>query len=195
MKENILWLRHNEVVEFIKSIPKERDRLIFSLIYAYGLRVSEFINLMLGDIDIKNKTIKIRPLKRKSRTKHVFPLSDKLKKIIINWLQDRPKTNDKHFMVCRHVKNGRVSYGAMSRTNIFKLFRRYCKLVGISEDHQHPHVLRHSYAVACAMKGIDLYSVKELLRHARVSSTEAYYDITNLERDRRTTEAHRKLGL
>lgn len=194
MKKTIKYLEHDQVTKLLDTM-NIRDHFMFSLIYGFGLRVSELLNLTLDDIDLKNKTIKILPLKRKTSDKQVFPLSDKECKMVQIYLSNRPRTDDNHLIVSKHIEAGKEVYKRMSRINIYKLFKRYCRLSGIDKELAHVHTLRHSFAVTGASNGIDIYTMKKLLRHTNLSSTEDYYDIVDNVRSDRMIGLKNKLNL
>lgn len=195
MNENIKYLDHKVVMNLINSIPGNRDKLIFHLIYAYGLRVTELINITLSDIDIENRTVKIVPLKRKDKNKQQFPLSENSIELINKWLSERPKCDCPNLIVTRYSKGGIVIFKPISAVNIFKRFRKYATAVGIDQRFKHPHTLRHSIAVSMANEGHDIYFAKEFLRHTTVKSTEVYYNIANAKRTAKAVELHSALGL
>lgn len=191
-----IYLEHDTVVRLLDSIKNKRDKALFTITYGFGLRVTEAINLKLSDIDTQRGIIKIMPLKRKNKvTKMEFPLSAQHISLIQDYLSVRPKTDIQNLFVSKYLDRRHWVYKEMTRVNIFKLFQKYCNKIHIKKPYDHPHVLRHSIAVAMAHQGVDIYTAKEILRHAKVASTEEYYQIASKVRSERTAKLHKVLGL
>jgi len=195
IEEKIKYLDHKVVMKLLASIESARDKLMFTLIYSYGLRVSELINLTIEDFDLDEKTIEIIPLRRKQRNKFVFSLSDKIPNLLNAWLEKRPGSEFSNIIVTRKYMNGEVIYKPISRTMVNKLFKKHCSKIGIPTRYQHPHTLRHSIALAMANAGLGIYVTKEFLRHTTIKSTEVYYHISKKLTHEKTKQLHQLLGL
>lgn len=194
MENNIKYLEIDLVQKLLSSIKDIKYKMIFTLIYDYGLRVSELLNLKLSDIDFKNKTIAILPLKYKVKTnKQLFPLLSESENLIKRYLKIRPVTSSSNLVVCKVYKGKTVVYDKQSRISIFQKFQSLCVKNGIDKQFAHPHTLRHSIAFAMAGNGVDIYTASQFLRHSSIKNTEVYYKINNQQRSDRFLQFHSKL--
>lgn len=149
-----------------------RDKAIFELLYATGIRCSELVNIKLTDIDMENKIIRIMGKGKKER---LVLFGQKAKDKIINYIQkEREKTSldEKLFL-----NNRDESLTSRSIQRIIVMFRKFLKI----ERKITPHKLRHSFATHMLNQGVDLRIVQELLGHKSLSSTEKYTHVTTTE--------------
>lgn len=185
--KNQRYLTPEVVAKLLDSISDIKYKMIFTLIYSYGLRTSECANLLVSDIDFKNKIIKIMPLKQDAKNKMEFPLLDNCAVLVRKYLKIRPNTPDCDYLIpaVKYIDN-KITYKPISRFSIYKMFGKYASLIGMPKEDRFTHSLRHTYGHNMAMSGtIDIYTAKELLRHKDIKSTSEYYKITNKERDKR----------
>lgn len=166
------FLTREEIENFLESpdlstVRGLRDKAIFEIMYASGLKVSEIISLSLSDIDTdlsyircsKGKNIRIVPLGK--------PAINAAKSYIgIARPMMAKESETKLFVSC---KGGT----AMSRQGLWKLIKEYAKKAGIRETIT-PHSLRHSFAVHLLENGADLVSIQEMLGHKDASTTQMY---------------------
>jgi len=157
------------------SLFGQRDRAMLELLYSCGLRVSELINLSYHNINLKEEFIRIHGKGNKER---VLPMGE----IAIDYLL-KYETNARPML----LKNGQSdSYflsnrgSAMSRQNFFYIIKAYANQVGIDKPLS-PHSLRHAFANHLVQKGADLRSVKLMLGHSDISSTQLYTHIQNAQ--------------
>lgn len=147
-----------------------RDKAIFELIYATGVRCSELINIALEDIDLINKTILVFGKGRKER---VVLFGKKAQKRIQEYLEKErctPKTqNEKLFL-----NNRRTQLTSRSIQRIIEMFRKFLKV----SRNITPHKLRHSFATHLLNRGADLRVIQELLGHKTIASTEKYTHVS-----------------
>ena len=164
--ENELMVIENLKVD-CSDIKEVRNRLIIELLYTTGMRRSELINLRYSDYDSKTKTIKVLGKRNKER---IIPLLD----ITISWIDlyhsllDRQNISKNDDMLI--LSN---SLNKLSESFVYRLINAYFS--DISEKvKKSPHVLRHSFATHLLNHGADLNSVKELLGHSSLASTQIY---------------------
>ncbi len=154
-EKELVYLKHNQVMKLIESIPDEKERLIVRLIYATGVRVSELSAMNIEDIDPEDQTIRVTGKGGKIRI--VFVDGDTLKDI------DR-------FVGKRIV--GPLFLGQQGRhispRTIEHIFKKYAP-PGIT-----PHKIRHSYASELYRRSKNLRVVQENLGHASIRTTEIY---------------------
>lgn len=144
-----------------------RNQLIIELFYTTGIRRAEMINLPLENVDLYQKTIKVNGKRNKER---IIPLLDCTVKLIESY-----KLQRNHLEVIKNnemlilSKNG----NKVSESFVYRLINEYFSSVS-QKTKKSPHVLRHSFATHLLNNGADLNSVKELLGHASLSSTQIY---------------------
>jgi len=150
-----------------------RDKAIFELLYATGVRCSELIGIKLSDIDMENKIIRIMGKGKKER---LVLFGQKAKQKITDFIQkERPKiarTDEKLFL-----NNRDEPLTSRSIQRIIAMFRKFLKI----ERKITPHKLRHSFATHMLNQGVDLRIVQELLGHKSLASTEKYTHVTTTE--------------
>lgn len=150
-----------------------RDRAMFELAYASGLRVSELIGLERSGLDLRDRGVTVRGKGDKQRT---VPFGRTAKRALEDYLEHaRP-------LLCARARHDRVFVnargGALSRMGFWKILRGHARAAGIA-TRVHPHALRHSFATHLLQGGADLRVVQELLGHASIATTSIY---THLDR-------------
>jgi len=149
-----------------------RDKAMLEVMYATGIRVSELIALDVEDVNLELKTIKCGGAK-KSRAIPLYPAA--LRALAV-YLRDVRET-----MVvdpCERALFVNVGGSRMSRQGFWKILKFYQSKAHIDKDIT-PHTLRHSFAVHLLENGADLGSVKELMGHSDISSTQMYTQMIN----------------
>lgn len=142
-----------------------RNKLIVELLYSTGIRKTELINIKENDIDFYNKIIKILGKRNKER---FVPL---LESVIIIVKQYRELKNeysniDNHLLITE--KGNKVS-----KSLVYRIINSYFGKVS-TKVKKSPHILRHSFATHLLNEGANLNSVKELLGHSSLASTQVY---------------------
>lgn len=161
----------------------KRDRLIIELFYTTGIRRAEMINLKLNAIDFIQKNIKVVGKRNKER---LVPLLDSTLELIEVYKEDRiklEKIKDAELLILS--KNG----NKVSESFVYRLINDYFSTVS-QKSKKSPHVLRHSFATHLLNNGADLNSVKELLGHSSLSSTQIYTHSSLAELKKTYKEAH-----
>ena len=147
-----------------------RDRAMFEVMYATGLRVSELVGLTLNSIEMTVGFIKV---KGKGSKERIVPIGDAAKEAVARYLEEgRPaflrRTTDALFL----TQQGE----AFSRQGFWKLLKTYLKKTNITKLVT-PHTLRHSFATHLLEHGADLRSVQLMLGHSDISTTQIYTHI------------------
>ena len=162
-KEIVLLLSQPSGADF-KSV---RDKAMLEILYATGIKVSELIELTVGDVNLQ---IGILHLKN-GKKERIVPIYPAAVRSVANYLVNvRPaivleETEDKLFT----NMNGKP----MSRQGFWKIIKQYADLAGIQKDIT-PHTLRHSFAAHLLENGATLTDIKEMLGHSDISSTQIY---------------------
>lgn len=181
------YLSLDEVEELLKApdigTPEGlRDRAMLELLYASGLRVSELVNLRIGDFHFDVGYLVCRGKGRKER---VVPYGRSAKRWLGRYLAvARPElikqANDGFFL----SRRGRP----MTRQRFFQLLRGYGKRAGIKRALS-PHVVRHSFATHLLERGADLRSLQLMLGHSNIGTTQIYTHVSR-ERLRKIYDQH-----
>ena len=172
------FLQSDELIKIFDSIDITtdlglRNRLIFELLYATGLRVSELHNLKIKDIDFNNNEIKVLGKGNKERITFFGEYAAK-------YLNDYLNTSRKNLL-----KGKTTDYLLINNNGEHLSIRGIQDIVNKEVEHaalKHhisPHVLRHTFATDLLNNGADLKSVQELLGHESLSTTQIYTHITN----------------
>ncbi len=144
-----------------------RDKLVVELFYSTGIRRAELINVKIENIDFYGNTIKVLGKRNKER---VLPLLSFLKDQISLYLDLRAGLKhivDSDFLLL--TKKG----VKLNESFVYRLINSYFSRVS-EKTKKSPHVLRHTFATHLLNNGADLNSVKELLGHASLASTQVY---------------------
>jgi site-specific recombinase XerD len=163
-------LTKEEVKQLINSISNEKSKLMVSLMYACGFRVSELVNLKLGDFDFAQKIGHVR--QGKGKKDRVFNIPDFLIDNLKEYSEKQKQENQEHLF------SG--PKGRLSPRNIEKIVQLAAKKAQIQKD-VHPHTLRHSFATHLLENGTDIRIIQEILGHSSISTTELYTHISNLK--------------
>jgi integrase/recombinase XerC len=144
-----------------------RDALLVGLLYTTGIRRAELIGLHMGAVDLESKHIKVLGKRNKER---ILPLLPSTVALFHTYFQERGSLSN--IVDERHVfltKSGNKLY----ETLVYRVINRYFSKVS-SKVKKSPHILRHTFATHLLNKGADLNSVKELLGHSSLASTQVY---------------------
>ncbi|MDO6605033.1 tyrosine-type recombinase/integrase [Arenibacter palladensis] len=162
-----------EMENVISQIPFEdnfegkRDKLIIELLYTTGIRRAELIGLRVKDVDYQAGTIKVLGKRNKER---IIPLLEATKELFLeyNLERSRLKAVEGEAYVFLSGKGNK-----MYETLVYRIINKYFSLVS-AKVKKSPHILRHTFATHLLNKGADLNSVKELLGHSSLASTQVY---------------------
>ncbi|MFH1896344.1 MAG: tyrosine-type recombinase/integrase [bacterium] len=153
--------------EILGAVKNTKHKLLLSLAYGAGLRVSEAISLKVQDIDFHELTIHIKQAKGKKDRISVFP--EKLSADIQNLITGKDKNN----FVFSSERGGKLT----TRT-AQKVFENSLKKSEVKKDATF-HSLRHSFATHLLENGVDVRYVQKLLGHQSIKTTQLYTQITN----------------
>ena len=160
-------LSRKEIKEILETAQNAKHRLIISLSYGAGLRVSEVVNLKVKDVDIRELTIHLKNAKGRKDRITIFP--EKLKPTLQNLIAGKNKDD----FVFESERGGKLT----TRT-AQKAFENSLKKTGIKKNATF-HSLRHSFATHLLENGVDVRYVQELLGHQNIRTTQRYTQVTN----------------
>lgn len=147
-----------------------RDLAMLSLTYASGLRVSELLDLSIGDLDTNQGLVTVTGKGQKRRP---VPVGDLTLGHIRQYMGARESAPMLESKVLFCGPKGKK----LTRQAFWKLVRNYGLLAGLRQD-LHPHSLRHSFASHLLAGGADLRSVQMLLGHVSIATTEIYTHVS-----------------
>ncbi len=144
-----------------------RDKLIVDLFYTTGIRRTELIHLKIQNVDLSNRTIKVIGKRNKER---IIPILTIIEDQIKKYLSERAsiqdvKENEYFFVLTNGVK--------LNDSFVYRLINYYFSNVS-EKVKKSPHILRHTFATHLLNNGADINSVKELLGHSSLASTQVY---------------------
>ncbi len=160
-------LSRKEIKKIISATDNSKYKLMISLGYACGLRVSEVVNLKVVDLDINELIVHIKGAKGKKDRITVLP--KKLENDLRNLIAGK-KFDDFVFESNRG--------GKLTTTSLQKTFRKSLQKSDIKKPATF-HSLRHSFATHLLENGTDVRYVQKLLGHANIRTTQIYTQVTN----------------
>ena len=162
-----------EVVDVLSQIQNPigfeeiRDKLILDLFYTTGMRRAELIHLKLVNVDLSNGVIKVLGKRNKERLIPVLPIiTEQLSVYIKERCSLEVIVNEDYFFLTKKGLKLNDSF-------VYRLINSYFSTVS-EKVKKSPHVLRHTFATHLLNNGADLNSVKELLGHSSLASTQVY---------------------
>ena len=147
-----------------------RDKLVITLLYGTGIRLSELLLLKDGDFDSKNGLVKVLGKRKKER---IIPYPKPINQLIEQYIEKRNITFGIKTEKLLVTEAGKPVYEKL----IYRVVKNNLAKVTLLEK-KSPHVLRHSYATHLLNKGADLNAVKELLGHSNLAATQIYTHTT-----------------
>ena len=159
--------RLRNATKFMPTYEEQiRMDLILYLLYGSGLRVSELITLKTNSF-VDGKFIRIVGKGRKER---IVPMASKICELLAEW----QAINSDSQWVFPSVSSEKH----ITRQRVFQLIKQMARLSGIDASKISPHVLRHAFATHILDHGADLLSVKKMLGHQDISTTEIYTHVS-----------------
>ncbi|WP_405565671.1 tyrosine-type recombinase/integrase [Polaribacter sp. Asnod6-C07] len=158
----------SEVINLVShqsDFTSMRNKLIIELFYSTGIRRIELINIKEGDVSLSDSTIKVLGKRNKER---YIPLLKSVSQTLKQYLELKQEFSiglEELFI----TEKGNKIYENL----VYRIINSYFSRVS-SKEKKSPHILRHSFATHLLNEGADLNSVKELLGHSSLASTQVY---------------------
>lgn len=144
-----------------------RDKLIVDLFYATGMRRAELIHLMMVNVDLSSNVVKVLGKRNKERIIPVLPIiAEQFKAYLYERSAVEGIVDEDYFFISKKGLK-------LSESFVYRLINSYFSRVS-EKVKKSPHVLRHTFATHLLNNGADLNSVKELLGHSGLASTQVY---------------------
>ncbi|WP_163400712.1 tyrosine-type recombinase/integrase [Flavobacterium fluviatile] len=144
-----------------------RDKLIVDLFYTTGMRRAELIHLMLVNVDLSSNVVKVLGKRNKERIIPVLPIiTEQFKMYLCERSSVEGIVDGDYFFISKKGLK-------LSESFVYRLINSYFSRVS-EKVKKSPHVLRHTFATHLLNNGADLNSVKELLGHSSLASTQVY---------------------
>lgn len=188
-------LKPVEASALVESIPSGeplavRDRALFELAYAGGLRAEELVNLDVADLDADGEELRVTGKGGRTR---IIPAGEPAWRALERYLdRARPALagEERHAEPALFLsKSGR----RLSTSDIRRRLARWARRAGLPPDFPvgvAPHALRHSFATHLLEGGADLRAIQELLGHATISTTQTYTRVDHGRLRRQYARAH-----
>jgi site-specific recombinase XerD len=158
----------NEIKAMINEIKSPIFKMCFTLLYCCGLRLSEGVNLTIGDVDMERKQIVIRGKGNKIR---YVPIPKPTLKLLGQYIHDQiPK-----YWLFQSSRNEKPIH----ERSVQRLIKQLLVKTGIKKK-AHPHTLRHSYATHLLEAGVNIKMIQLILGHSNINTTNRYTHITQI---------------
>ena len=170
-------------IKYKEGFEGVRDKLIIDLFYSTGIRRAELIHLKMINIDLSNATLKVLGKRNKERILPLLPIITNQFNLYLTERAylERITDNEYFFLTLKGVK--------MNDSLVYRLINYYFSNVS-EKVKKSPHILRHTFATHLLNNGADLNSVKELLGHSSLASTQIYTQSSLFELKKVYGDAH-----
>lgn len=182
------FLKENEMDRLLdaeswtESFEDVRDRMIIMTFYETGIRLSELIGLDDSMVDFSNRQLKVTGKRNKQR---VIPFGEELLATLRDYMRCRDKEVNRQAEALFVSAKGQRMTSSQVREAVRKNLSKVCTL-----KKRTPHVLRHTFATAMLNNKAGIESVKKLLGHESLSTTEIYTHTTFEQLKREYYSAH-----
>ena len=182
------FLKENEMDRLLdteswtESFGDVRDRMVIMTFYETGIRLSELIGLDDSMVDLSNRQLKVTGKRNKQR---VIPFGEELLAMLRDYMECRDKEMNRQSEALFVSAKGRRMTSSQVREAVRKNLSKVCTL-----KKRTPHVLRHTFATAMLNNKAGIESVKKLLGHESLSTTEIYTHTTFEQLKREYYSAH-----
>lgn len=163
------FLTEDEVNQFVSAIQHQLIRLVVQTLYFTGMRISECLNLKIGDVDLEANVIHV--VKGKGSKDRKIPINPKLKELLIDYGKNW-RVESEYFFATR------IS-GTLSVTSVARVLRETTEALGWKKKVT-AHILRHSFASKLVKNNVHLVKISKLLGHSSLKTTSIYVH-SNLE--------------
>lgn len=157
-----------DIEKLIKTADNLRDKLIFELLFATGLRREELCNISINDVNFNDGYIRVFGKGGKERIVPCHPTALKMITDLFN------KHNSKWLFPSRKNKGHHIHVHTVN-----DIFKKWVAKAGLEGKNITPHKLRHSFATYLHNNGADILVIQKLLGHSSVSTTQIYTQVSS----------------
>ena len=179
-RKDIDYLSYEDVIALLEepdnSIKGKRDKALFEVLYATGVRVSEIIEMRLKDVNLRMGFVSCSGTHGRAR---IVPMGIPAQEALREYLEHSRKIMMKNQDPEDPESMLFVNYlgEPMTRQGFWKILKQYADKAGI-EEKLTPQTLRNSFAMHMVQNGIDIKSLQELMGHEDISATQVYFGET-----------------
>ena len=176
-RKDIDYISYEDVLKLLEmpddSIKGKRDRALFEVLYATGVRVSEIIEMRLADVNLRMGFVSCSGTHGRAR---IVPMGIPAKEALTDYLEhsrsimlkDQDPDDPSSMLFVNYLGE------PMTRQGFWKILKQYGEKAGI-EEKLTPQTLRNSFAMHMVQNGIDIKSLQELMGHEDISATQDYF--------------------
>ena len=169
-----VFIKEKDLVDLTNALNTNTEdwdslntKMLITIFYSTGMRLSELINLKEKQVDFSRKQLKILGKGNKER---IIPVGMELLDIIRDYINEKRKVFEKTDDTLFVSSKGKKLYSKYAYNLVRSILTEEVKTL----DKKSPHVLRHTFATHLMNNGANLDAVKELLGHASLASTQVY---------------------
>jgi site-specific recombinase XerD len=162
----------SEINRFLNQLPEKtfidkRNKALFELLYATGMRVSELVGLKHADMDFERGLLRVVGKGNKER---IIPFNKTAGDSVVDLNHEsKLKFNTVREYVFLNNRGGRITARSVERI-LMLMFKQVMK----TDRQVYPHLFRHSFATHLLQRGVNLRIIQELLGHSNLATTEKY---------------------
>jgi integrase/recombinase XerC len=167
------FIHEGDAEKLIAALKNTEDwkslntKMLITLFYTTGVRLSELVNLKESHVDFDRKQIKVLGKGNKER---IIPISPGIAAMIKDYLQHKKREFESTDNALLVTEKGKKMYSKYPYLLVKSFLTSEVKTL----NKKSPHVLRHSFATHLSNKGADLNAIKELLGHSSLAATQVY---------------------
>jgi site-specific recombinase XerD len=163
-----------DVLKLLSVVDHVRDRAIILLLLRTGMRIGEALNLLVSDMDLNGRTVKIYEGEKNCVGRVVY-LSDDARKALVDWIRERQPHKQRLF-----YGRGRSYLGYNSAR---MRFQKHLQEAGLGDKGYTLHCLRHTCATELLNAGMRIECLQQLLGHSKLEVTRIYARLTDKTRE------------
>ncbi len=182
----------DEVRLILRTARQPQIRTFLTTVYSCGLRLSEALNLEVGDIDKERMTIRVRD--GKGAKERYVPLPEPTYLLLREYWTTHKNPRLLFPALGRRRTGGRTALKPMAQGSVQGALRKVLLQLPKIKKHATIHTLRHSYATHLLEAGVNIRIVQQYLGHASLVNTMIYLHVTDLGNDDASGRINRLMG-